>query len=121
MLETVKVDRDKLLTTLQENKAKHVDEYNDAIAEYRKQAEKALRKRAIEIRDGETLRKEIDDLPAPLSFVKDYDRAIAMVEWSTESELELDEHAFRAWVLDEWNWRSQFAGTTSVYNVNNFS
>ncbi len=116
MLDNVKVDRDKLLQTLQENKAKHVAEYDEAVEEYRKQAEKALRKRAIEIRDGETLRKEIDDLPAPLSFAKDYDRAIAMVEWSTEGVLELDEQAFRAWVLDEWNWRGQFAGTTSLYN-----
>jgi len=116
MLDTVKVDREKLLGTLQENKAKHVAEYDEAVEEYRKQAEKALRKRAIEIRDGETLKKEIDDLPAPTSFAKDYDRAIAMVEWSTEEQLELDEQAFRAWVLDEWNWRGQFAGTTSIYN-----
>jgi hypothetical protein len=117
MLDTVKVEKDRLLSTLEENKAKHVSEYDEAVTEYRAQAEKALRKRASEIRDGGTLRKEIDDLPAPLSFAKDYDRAIQMVSWSTETELELDEQAFRAWVLDEWNWRGQFAGTTSLYNA----
>lgn len=116
MLDTVKVDRGKLLTALQENKAKHVAEYDEAVTEYRAQAEKALRKRAIEIRDGATLKKEVEDLPAPLSFAKDYDRAIQMVSWSTDETIELDEQAFRAWVLDEWNWRGQFAGTTSIYN-----
>ena len=117
MLDTVKVDRGKLLETLKENKARHVAEYDEAVVEYRKAAEKALRKRAIEIRDGETLKKEVDGLPAPLSFADDYDRAIAMTEWSESETLDLDEHTFRSWVLDEWNWRVQFAGTTSLYNA----
>ena len=117
MLDSVKVEKGKLLTTLQENRGKHVAEYDSAVEAYRKAAEKALRKRAIEIRDGETLCKEVDDLPEPRSFAADYDRAIAMVEWSTEETIELDEQDFRAFVLDEWNWRGQFAGTTSLYNA----
>lgn len=116
MLDKVPVDKGRLLEALEYNKGKHVAEYDEAIVEYRAQAEKALRKRASEIRDGATLKKEVDDLPAPLSFAKDYDRAIQMVTWHTEGTIELDEQAFRAWVLDEWNWRGQFAGTTSLYN-----
>lgn len=117
MLQEVKVDREKLLGTLRENKAKHVAEYESAVEAYRDKAEKALRKRAIEIRDGKTLRKEVDDLPEPRSFVADYDRAIAMVEWSEEGQIVLEEQDFRAFVLDEWNWRGQFAGTTALYNA----
>jgi NOL1/NOP2/fmu family ribosome biogenesis protein len=115
MLESVKVDKGKLMSTLQENRGKHVAEYTTAVEQYRVEAEKALRKRALAIRDGETLKTGID-LPEPKSFEADYDRAIAMVDWSTESVIELDEQDFRAFVLDEWNWRGQFAGTTSIYN-----
>lgn len=115
MLDSVKVDRGKLLSTLQENRAKHVEEYETAVAQYRVEAEKALRKRALAIRDGETLKTGID-LPEPRSFEADYDRAIAMVDWSTEETIELDEQNFRAFVLDEWHWRGQFVGTTTIYN-----
>ena len=117
MLDSVRVDRGKLLDTLKENKAKHAAEYRDAVEKYREAAEKALRKRAIEIRDGKTLRKEVDDLPEPKSFEDDYDRAISMVEWSAEDQLDLDERNFRAWVLDEWEWGRHFAAATSIYNA----
>ena len=116
MLAEVRVDRAKLLETLKENKAKHVAEYDSAVEKYREAAEKALRKRAIEIRDGKTLRKEVEDLPEPRSFAGEYDRAIAMVDWSEDEQLSLDEQDFRAFVLDEWNWRGQFAAATSTYN-----
>lgn len=115
MLNQVKVERDRLLSTLQENRAKHVEEYTTAVEQYRVEAEKALRKRALEVRDGKTLKTAID-LPEPRSFEEEYDRAIAMVEWSTEPQIELDEQDFRAFVLDEWNWRGHFAATTSLYN-----
>ncbi len=115
MIDSVTVDRDDLLVTLKENKAKHVAEYDEAVTEYRAKAEKDLRKRAIAIRDGETLSTSFD-LPEPRSFEGDYDRAIAMVEWSTPDTLDLDSDTFAAYVLDEWAWGRQFAAATSLYN-----
>lgn len=115
MLAEVKVDRAKLLETLKNNRGAHVDEYEEAVQQYRVEAEKALRKRAIEIRDEKTLRTSID-LPEPVSFSEEYDRAIAMVEWSEEEQITLDEQDFRSFVLDEWTWRGRFAAMTSTYN-----
>ena len=116
MMNNIKVDKAKLLETLKENRAKHLAEYTEAVDGYREQAEKALRKRAIEIRDKKTLHTVIDDLPIPRSYVTDYDRAISMVDWSEDSVIELDPSDFASFVLDEWGWRGQFVGTTSMYN-----
>lgn len=115
MLNEVKVDKTKLLSTLEANKAKHVAEYSDAVDVYRKDAEKALRKRASEVRDGETLSLSID-LPQPQTFGAEYDRAIAMVEWSEDEFITLDDSDFRAFVLDEWQWGRQFQASTQAYN-----
>lgn len=116
MLETISVAKPKLLKTLKENKAKHVGEYDDAVAVYREKAEKALRKQAIAIRDGVTLAQHVDNLPIPKSFEKEYDHAIAMVEWETRPEIELDESSFKSFILDEWHWHGQFVGSTAAYN-----
>lgn len=115
MLGSVKVQKAKLLKALKDNKKKHDADYASGVASYREEAEKALRKRAIEVRDGKTMSTRFD-LPEPRTYSAEYDRAIAMVEWSTEEVLDLDEGDFRAFVLDEWDWKNAFVGSTQVYN-----
>lgn len=116
MLANVKVDPNKLLDTLRENRAKHQTEYDTAVAAYREKAEKALRKRALDVRDGKTLSVQITNLPEPKSFADDYDRAIEMILWSKDDEIVLTERDFRAFVLDEWEWNHAFLAATSIYN-----
>lgn len=115
MLEQVKVEKAKLLETLQANRDKHVEAYNSAVANYRAEAVQALLRRVDELQGFKTLKLHFN-LPEPRSFEEDYDRAIAMVEWSTEDEIILSEYDFRAFVLDQWNWREQFTTSTMHYN-----
>lgn len=114
MFSSVTVDRERLLATLKENLKTHVVEYDEAVIAYREEASKALRRRANEIKGGDSLDPNID-LPRPQSYAADYERAISMVEWSVESEVVLDEHEFRCYVLDEWAWKSSFASNTRSY------
>lgn len=114
MMQSVSVDKDRLLSTLRANREKHVSEYNEAVKIYREEACRALRRRANEIKAEETLSHRID-LVEPQTFAEDYDRAIAMAEWSVEETIDLDESEFRSYVLDEWAWRRAFAANTSSY------
>lgn len=117
MLENVKVDKDRLLATLEENREAHIEEYNTAVAVFREEAVKALRALAKEVakEDGEL--KTNVEMPIPVSYEKEYDNAIAMVEWSQDDEITLEAHDFKAFVLDEWGWRGHFAAATSHYNA----
>jgi uncharacterized protein YbgA (DUF1722 family) len=114
MMKTVKVDKDKLLTTLKANREKHVAEYDEALENYKAAAVEVLAKRLKEARKGNILLHF--DLPDPRKFEEDYDQAIEMVEWSLDDEIELMEQDFKAFVLNKWAWEQLFAGTTSIYN-----
>jgi len=48
---------------------------------------------------------------------RDYDRAIAMLEMSVEGEITVSEADFRTFVMDDWNWRSQFKHSNMAYLV----
>ena len=51
-------------------------------------------------------------LQAPGNFSKDFERAIAMIEMSTQDEIELDEKTFNQWVMGEWAWAGNFEAST---------
>lgn len=111
---TVKVNRDKLLDTLQKNREKHVAIFNEARDNYRIVVVSTLRKRASEIEAGEKIDTYFN-LPVPTSYEKDYARAIQMVTWAENDTIELDEEDFQNYVNDEWHWKQSFASTTSNY------
>lgn len=47
------------------------------------------------------------DLPRPMDNSKDIERAIAMVKYSVEDIITLDESTFNQWVLGEWSFRGR--------------
>lgn len=116
-METVRVNKVKLLETLRENAVEHGEEVAEAQAKYRDRAIAAMQKK-IEAMKSSAEPVELDfDLPVPRSFRKEYARAIEMLEWTVGDELEISEMDFRNWILNEWGWRSTYASTTGSYLV----
>lgn len=115
-MDVIRIDRNKLLETLRENRDRHEAEFKEARGKWVKKSAKALRKAAERAEKGDIEEHPLANLPKPVSYVKSYDDAIARVEYDTRSEIELDDREFSAWVQDDWNWRGQFVGTTSLYN-----
>lgn len=114
-MNAVKVNRTQLLTTLEGNRDKHKAEYEEAIAGYKQAAAQALREQADKVAEDHTVRTAVS-LPKPEDHTEDYDDAIEMLSWSTEDEVEIEQHDFRNFVLDKWHWKEQFAATTQAYN-----
>ncbi len=115
-LSNVLVSKEDLLSTLKENRAKHIEEYNEAVAEY-KVAFKKLVKKLVKASKSEDISKYVDniDLDAPFSAEKDYDRAIQMVDMSVENEIKLDATQFDCLVLDNWDWKHSFLSNKMAY------
>ncbi len=113
-MEKIRVSKSKLLSVLKTNRAKHREIFLKAQKEYRKAAIKELDAMLAEARDGKKIRRSVN-LIQPQDHTSDYDRAIRMVEWSIDDNIELSEQEFAWYVQNHWSWFQQFRGSTVGY------
>lgn len=116
-MKSVKLNRKDLLKIVIENRAKHISAYNESVEDYKVAAVKVAAKH-VELANSGDL-KEIAGIkampPAPVSYEKEYDRAIRMLELSVDKEIEVEEAVFNQLVLDEWHWKHQFVASSTLY------
>lgn len=126
-MKEVKVSRAKLLVVLIENKRQHIADYLEAVEEYKVAALEAIAKgvaklnaqietvKAMTPKTVEHIRWASVTLSIPVSHESEYNRAIRMVEMSVDEEIVLSEKEFTKYVLDEWDWKSDFENTKMSY------
>jgi hypothetical protein len=112
---TTKVSREKLLSTLKENRAEHGKIVAEARRGYVEQARAALERRLKQLQEGEIASLQFSLAP-PADFTEVYDNSIAMLEWNTEDLVELEADEFRQLVRDEWDWSENFYHSNSRYS-----
>lgn len=118
-MRSVKLDRAELLKIVLQNKEKHIEEYLEAVADY-KLAVVKLAKDNLKLANTGDLAKisKMQAVPAaPVSYEDSYRRAIRMLELSVEDVIELQEDVFNQLVLDEWNWKRSFTLAASTYKT----
>ena len=115
-MKNVIVEKKKLLEALKENREKHQKDYDEALENWAGTARIQLADELDDLKNCPEDASLFFDLPKPESYVKDYDRAIAMVEMDVRDTLEMSEMDFRQFVLDEWGWKESFDNITKVYN-----
>ena len=118
-MRSVKLDKKELLGIVRANKEKHIEQYNEAVADYKAAAIK-LAKENLKLANTGDLEKisKIKAMPSvPTSYEDNYERAIRMLELSVDSIIELEEHIFNQLVLDEWQWKHQFAVASALYKT----
>lgn len=115
-MNAIRVNKDELLGTLRENRKKHQVIFREAQDGYRKQAIEELDKMLAEARSGKQIRRSLH-LVEPQDQTRDYDRAIKMLEMSQDEIVELEEHDFAQYVLDDWSWKRQFLLSNSNYSA----
>lgn len=140
----VKVQTTVLRSKVVENRAKHIQDYERAMVEYR---ERALRKIETAARKGledaqrqieklsshlrETPNAELRDhlsnqlmigssivvhLPIPVSHVKAYDQIIAMLDMCVDEQITIRADEFACYVMDDWDWKAEFENVTKTYS-----
>jgi len=103
-----------LLIILEENLDNHRSIFEKAQEGYRKKAIELLDKALQDAREGRNITTYIR-LDAPVDQTKDYERVIRMLKMSVEDEIELTEHDFAQYVLDDWSWKHDFITKNSMY------
>jgi hypothetical protein len=110
----IKVTKSKLLTALEENRTTHGIAYEKAKAGYIKVTRRDLEEQLQRLVDGKVLDRIFFPSP-PEDHTKDYDDAIAMMQWSQDSEIELTQSQFRQYVQDDWGWKDSWITSNTAY------
>jgi len=118
-LKFVKVKRKQLVEKLKANRETHKAEFKEAWEGY---VQTVIDTAKENLRDAKKWSKEpseahhFDSAPsAPKNHTKEYDRAIALLEWEVEDEVELSTNDFNCYVLDDWSWKRDHAMSMSSY------
>ena len=113
-MQTVKVERSKLLEILRENKTKYTELYNKAVEGYWKEAEDVLKAQLDKLAKKEKVDASLD-FPYPIDYSEQFDTVIQMVELSISEEITLTHAEFLQYVRNKWNWLENFSVSNSRY------
>jgi hypothetical protein len=114
-METVKIDKEKLLAKLVANRNAHRAIFLKAQEGYRKTVIRQLDKMLRLARRGKRIPLQVQvQVAAPVDQTEDYDRVISMMRWTKDKVIELTEGEFAQYVLDQWRWSAQ-AGVSNAY------
>ena len=113
-MHTVKINKAALLAKMKTNREAHKAEYDAACVEYRRAVVQELKDMLGAAVAGGTIKRAVKS-PEPVSYVSSYDQVIAMLEMSIDDVIELDNHQFNQYVLDEWNWKEAVKFSNSAY------
>lgn len=132
----ITVDVATMLHKLRSNRAMHANEYEDADLEYKQAWLEAITEVVVRVSVLQEKYKDVDaaDLTAedikkiskglnygvrlqePESHVKDYDDIITMFDMEVSDTVKLPYEEFRAFVLDEWDWKERFNTVKASYS-----
>lgn len=113
-METVNVKRGELIKVITRNRDRHVTQFEDAKVSYGKKLIDLLKRALAKARSGKKVVLPIH-LPQPVSYEKDYDRALGMLKMSSDTSVSLSEENYRKYVEDEWDWKAHFLANTVAY------
>lgn len=113
-MEKVKVRTAGLVEVLKANRQKHVEEYKEAVRQFRMRACEALKRELEKAINGKKFETNLG-MTRPVSHEKDYDLVIRMLELSVDEITILDPSDFNQFVNDEWSWKPSFRSSTTYY------
>ena len=111
---TVRVEKQNLLDTLKSNKIKHYKDYQKAKKGFITLLRKELKDMLEDLDNGHSVELRFDNTK-PQSFINDYDEVIEMLEMSVDTQLEVTHEQFKKWVKDDWDWKSGWSSSNSIY------
>lgn len=108
------MDKIKLLEIVKRNREEHAATYQGAREAYKERGVELLQSLIAKLESGENIRPYLN-LPIPEDHTEDYDRTVEMLEHDMRDQIELEEHEFTQYVLDQWSWKESWLSTTASY------
>lgn len=113
-MEKITVDKATLLSIIQGNRDRHREIFLEALEGYRAEALAALEEHIKALENGKTPEIKIF-IDRPQDHTRDYDRVITMLNMHEGDKFTLSEADAAQYVLDDWNWKRQWALSNSGY------
>lgn len=121
----VRISKVKLLKKIEENRKLHEQEYNETMEAYkitvrektkeRIEEQKRYFKQAIKNLEDNLAQFEKDinvepivNVQKPVNYLKDYDTAIGMLNFSLDDIVCLNRSEFQSYAMDDWAWKKDF-------------
>jgi len=116
-METIQVKKETVLEILKKNKELHHKEFEEAMEGWINKAKNKLERLLTILNSSEARDAILSEvhLPKPVSYEKEYDKAIKMVEFEIRSVIEISSSDFEKYFLDEWAWKEHFLSNTRMY------
>jgi len=116
------IKKDALLKALKENLKLHDELHGEAVEKFWERVAADFEAKVTEAR-GLITNQQLDrgrvsigiSFSKPENHAKDYQAVIKMIEMEVEDVIELDEHEFRQYVLNDWNWKDEFLTSNAMY------
>jgi hypothetical protein len=96
---TIKINKQKLIDKITENKLEHIKDYEEAVVAYKAEAYKQLNKVKEEL-DGGSLKIRLN-LITPVNISQEYDKVLEMFNWEVAEEIEITQREFNEYVHDD--------------------
>lgn len=113
-MKNVTVKKEDLVGKVSENRDKHRETYLAALEGYKVKARETLERHLKDVENGDIVEIRVN-LPKPVSYEHEYDRALEMLSMSVDEEIELSEHDFAKLVMDDWGWKDLFLAANTGY------
>ena len=113
----VTVEKSELLSVLAKNRSEHAIEYAEAVAGYTVKVRERLRSALNRAESQASCTKDLDiSLNAPISYDKEFERAIRMFEMDVGDQVELSITDFNEYIMNQWNWQRSFVVSNAEYS-----
>lgn len=113
-MDLIQMDKEELLLILHENRAKHRDVFEHALAGYKAALHRDLTEKVQALERGKVPDVHIR-YSRPEDHTRDYDRVIKMVQMHQGEHFSLEESDFAQYVEDDWHWKRQWVTSNSGY------
>lgn len=114
-MDAIRISRTALLEKLKTNLEEHKKDFLEAKENYQAKTLAELKKLTAKAKKGEIVPQYLD-LQPPVEFIKDYNRAIAMLGATTDEFLILSQREFGQYWMDEWTWSQTFSASNATYS-----
>lgn len=106
-----------LIKAITENRNNHRAAFEAALKAYRDEVIETLENQLDQAKRGDRIPRG-HGLVCPMDMTKEYDQILDILDMTTDEEIELSQQEFGQYVLDQWNWKTQFANSTCAYLEN---
>jgi len=110
----IKIEKGRLVETVAANRNNHREQFLAAQSKYREKVIALLDERLAEARRGGRINLHVS-LPVPVDYTNEYDQALSALDWEVEDHVYLSQTEFNRLVLNDWEWRREFAASTQSY------